>query len=216
MWADRIGYDLGRLLDADFPGPVVVIRVIVAAADATALAALVTDYTTRLATATTPATRTKSTIAAKDTSKAALRAKAASFVRIINALPNISPTQRFDLGLNPKDSTPTPIPVPATSPQVAVDSDGVLTLHDASTPSRRGKPRGVVGAVVFTKVQPASAPPPVDTSDTAFSIIATRARVALPLPADADTKKLYVLARWFNERGELGPVSNIAVSTIAA
>ena len=54
------------------------------------------------------------------------------------------------------------------------------------------------------------------TADAAFATLATRCRIPLALPEDADTKKLYVMAQWYNERGELGPVSNVAVTTIAA
>ena len=47
-------------------------------------------------------------------------------------------------------------------------------------------------------------------------MLVTKGRIPLPLPAGADAKKLYVMAQWYNERGELGPVSNIAVTTVAA
>lgn len=183
------------------------------AADATAFHALATDFTTRLATALNPTTRTKGTVAAKNTSKLALTAKARSLIKIISAYPPLTPTQRADLGLNAKDAGPTPIPAPATKPLLAVDPDGTLRIVDETMPDRRAKPAGVRGAVVFAKVD---GPPPATTDDAKFSALATKNRIPLALPSGSNGKTLYVLAAWYNERGELGPVSNIASTTIAA
>jgi len=184
--------------------------------DATQLASLVTAYSSALAVSTLGTTRTKGTIAAKDTAKNALRAKLMELVKVINATVSITPQQRIDLGLLPKDSIPTPVPVPASAPQVEVDAQGVLRLHDSATPSRKGKPAGVKGAVIFTKVLPVGTDGPTTPVDANFTMLATKSRVPLPLPSDADAKKLYVMAQWYNERGELGPVSNVAVTTVAA
>jgi hypothetical protein len=186
------------------------------AGDATALAALVNDFDTRLDTATTPSTRTKGTIAAKNTSKLALLAKLRQLIKIINAHPGVTNAQRADLGLNPRDVVPTPVPVPVTRPMVTVDVDGTIRLVDETTPERRGKPVGVNGAVVYTKIVVGDAPGPVTPADAAFAALATRARVTLPLPAGSKNKTLWVLAQWYNERGELGPISAPASSVIAA
>lgn len=183
------------------------------AADATAFHALATDYTTRLTTAVNPDTRTKATVANKNISKLALTAKARSLIKIINAYPPVTNGQRASLGLNPKDAGPTPIPAPATKPLLAVDPDGTLRIVDETMPDRRAKPAGVRGAVVFAKVD---GPPPTTTDDAKFSALATKNRIPLALPSGSNGKTLYVLAAWYNERGELGPVSNIASTTIAA
>jgi hypothetical protein len=183
------------------------------AADATAFATLKSDYSTRLATAVNPVTRTKGTVAAKNTSKLALTAKARSLIKLITAYPPLTPQQRADLGLNPKDAGPTPIPPPSTKPMLSVDPDGTLRIVDETMTDRRAKPPGVRGAVVFAKVD---GPPPVTTDDAKFSALATKTRVPLALPSGSDGKKLYVLAAWYNERGELGPVSDVASTTIAA
>lgn len=183
------------------------------AADATAFAALKSDYSTRLTTAMNSTTRTKGTVAAKNTSKLALTAKARSLIKIITAYPPLTSQQRADLGLNAKDAGPTPIPPPSTKPILSVDPDGMLRIVDETMPDRRAKPAGVRGAVVFAKVD---GPPPTTTDDAKFSALATKNRIPLALPSGSNGKTLYVLAAWYNERGELGPVSNIASTTIAA
>jgi len=185
----------------------------ITAGDATAFHTLRLDFTTRLATSLDPTTRTKGTVAAKNTSKRALVAKARSLIKLITAFPPLTPTQRADLGLNAKDVTPTPVPPPATKPMLSVDPDGTLRIVDETMPDRRGKPSGVNGAVVFAKVD---GPPPTTVDDAKFSALATRNRIPLALPSGSNGKTLYVLARWYNERGELGPVSAVASTTIAA
>jgi hypothetical protein len=186
------------------------------AGDATALAALVSDYSTRLSTATTPATRNKISVAAKDTSKLALVAKIRSLLKIINAYPPLTPAQRASLNLHPRDTTPTPVPPPATRPMLAVDPDGVARIFDETTPENRRKPAGARGAVVFAKIGAATEEPPVSPDDARFAVIATRNRFSIPLPPGSNGKMLWVMAQWFNERGELGPVSVVASTTIAA
>jgi len=186
------------------------------AGDATALSALLSDYTARLATATTPATRNKIAVAAKDTSKLALVAKLRSLIKIIGAYPPLTPAQRASLGLNPKDTTPTPVPPPATHPMLAVDPDGEARIVDETMPDHRRKPAGVTGAIVYTKIGPATDEPPVNPDDAKFAVIATKNRFAIPIPPGSNGKTLWVLAQWFNQRGELGPVSAVASTTIAA
>jgi len=186
------------------------------AADATAYAALSTDYGTKLATATNPTTRTKGTIAAKETSKAALLAKARQLIKIINAYPPLTAQQRADLGLNPRDSVPTPVPPPATRPIVTVDPVGRLRIVDETTPTRRAKPSGVIGALVYAKISPPADPAPVGIEEASFAELATRANSTLTLPAGSNNKTLYVFAQWVNDKGERGPVSIVAATAIAA
>jgi len=186
------------------------------ASQATSFEALTNDFTARLLTATTPTTRTKGTVAAKNVSMSALQARASQLVRIITATPTVTPEQRIDLGLNVKDPIPTPVPPPFSRPLLRLTPEGTLFLVDEYDPSRRSRPVGTRGALVFTKLAAPSDPPPAGIEQTSFAVIATRGRVDLPLPAGADSKKLYAMARWFNERGELGPVSEMVATTIAA
>lgn len=186
------------------------------AADATAFHALALDFATRLATALNPTTRNKGTVAAKNTSKAALLLKARSLLKIVSAYPPLTAQQRADLGMNPRDVTPTPAPVPSTKPLVTIDPAGRLRLTDETTPTRRAKPVGVMGALVFMKIAAPADPPPVAPNQTEFALLATKTSATLEIPAGSNGKMLYVLAQWVNDRGESGPVSTIAATSIAA
>lgn len=183
------------------------------AADATAFHALAADFAVKLAAAVNPATRTRVTVAQKNISRAALKAKARALAKIVNAYPPLTNAQRAELGLTVRDTTPTPVPPPTTKPLLSVDPDGTLRLVDETMPDRRSKPTGVRGAIVFTKLDGEA---PVDPTDARFSILATRFVANVPVSAADNGKRLWVLAQWFNERGELGPVSAPVGTNIAA
>lgn len=190
------------------------------AAQATVFHGLALDFSTRLATATAPATRTKGNIEAKDTSRAALRANARALAKIVNAYPGTTNAMRADLGLTVRDVTPTPVPTPATQPVVSIEGTGggqcLLRLVDETTPTRKAKPAGVSAAVLFGKIGLASDAPPTDAQDSRFFAVATRSTRTIDLPAGSVGKTLWVLAQWMNDRGELGPFSVVTSTVIAA
>lgn len=186
------------------------------ALDATNYQALALDFSTRLATAENLTTRNKGTTAAKNTSKNTCIARARQIVKTISAYAPLTAQQRADLGLNPVDLTPTAVPAPVTRPMVTLDPAGNLRLVDEAEPTRRGKPAGVNGAVILIKLTATADTPPAGVEDTHLSMLLTRNKATLNLPAGSTGKTLWVLARWYNERGELGPVSTLASTLIAA
>src|SRR2546423_1097889 len=64
------------------------------AADATALAALVSAYASALTAATNPSTKTKATVATKDTARVTMVADIRNLVRRIQGTPTVTPTQK--------------------------------------------------------------------------------------------------------------------------
>jgi hypothetical protein len=186
-------------------------------ADATAFHALASDFSTKLAAATNPSTRTKVTIQQKDISRAALKLKARTLAKVVNAYPPITNAQRADLGLTVRDGTPSPIPPPATQPVVNIEGSGggaaLLRLADETTPLKKAKPPGVFAALVYTKID---GPAPVVPDDAKFSGVATKTLHTVNLPGGSVGKTLWVLAQWINERGENGPTSVVTSAMIAA
>lgn len=113
------------------------------AAQATAYAALDTTFQADYLTATTPATRTKSTVAAKDASAVPLRQMASDLAKIVDGTPTVSDSQRIDLGLATR-ATPTPRPAPGTPYKftATLGADGALTLD-----WKCNNPRGSGGTI---------------------------------------------------------------------
>ncbi len=72
----------------------------------------------------------------------------------IQRYPKTSNTDRAEIGITVRSGTGFPAGVPRTRPVALVDSPARLTHHlrlvDESTPTRRARPAGVLGAEVWS------------------------------------------------------------------
>lgn len=187
------------------------------ASDATSLGALVSDFATRLATALAEGTATKVARTAKNTSKKALVARLRQLARRIKAFPSLTPAQIEELGLRPNDHEPTPTPVPPTRPVVQLEAIGgaqvAVRLHDELTPTSRAKPDYGQGAYLWGKIGDTA---PASPDDCKFLGTITRTRHVLDRPSADVNKTIWIIAQWVNDKGETGPTSIPASSSIAA
>jgi hypothetical protein len=176
------------------------------ATQATAFSSLQSAFSTALATATDPVTRTRATIAAKDAAKTPLKNMARDLARVINAYPAITNTQRIALGLNPRSGQISPINPPEECPVMEVISALGRTLKvklHAQDSNRRGKPDGVDGATVFSFVGEA---PPADIAAWKFEGSITKTVFDIEFPATvAAGSQVWLTAFWFNPRSQSGP-----------
>ena len=187
------------------------------AGDATSLASLVSGFSTALAAANDPATRTKVTVAAKQTAKILLVADIRALAKRVQASPTVTPAQKASLGLPIHSSSHTPQPAPSTEPVLSVVATNNLSntfnVHDILTPTRRAKPANAAELQVFDWPGDNA---PADKSLWRFRGSFTKAQFALAYdPADAG-KPVNVAARWANRKGEVGPFSDPVVGIIAA
>jgi hypothetical protein len=188
--------------------------------DATALATLVTSFTSSLATATNPPTRTSATVAAKNTARAVLTVEIRALAKRIQATPSVTPAQKITLGLTVPDHVRTPNPPPTTKPVASVANMGSRSLSirlvDETTPTKRAKPHGVDGAEVYTYVPTASEAPPADLTDWRFEGIAKKSDFDISYKLSDVGKTAVIRARWISTRGDNGPVSDPITGSIAA
>ena len=93
-----------------------------------------------------------------------------------------------------------------------------LILSDAESPARVAKPAGVVGAIVWTRVEGAGAGgAPGPGGGWVYAGNPTRTRWDAPLPAGATLGSLlWVRAAWLNPRREFGPMSRELRVTVTA
>ncbi|HEX8521558.1 MAG TPA: hypothetical protein VF669_04820 [Tepidisphaeraceae bacterium] len=187
--------------------------------DATALS---TDNTAAQAAyelAADPATRTKPIVEDKDTKLAVLEARMRSYGKRINANSSVTNAQKASLGLTIK-SAPAPIPAPSTMPSISVVSSFQRSVRVKMTDSATGKkakPAGVSEAEVFTHI---GATAPANMDDWKYQGQATRSLFDITFPATVQSgAKVWIVARWCNERGQAGPfgspVGTIIVGSIA-
>lgn len=190
-------------------------------AEATTLDGLVTAFVTALGVATAPATRTPVTISQKEIAKAALLGALRSFTKRIQASTTVTPDQKAAIGVPVHKTTPTPIPAPVTRPIVAVLTPPVgrtvtISVKDETTPEKKAKPFGVDGAEVYSYVPTGDEAPPADLEKWRFEGIAKRYAFDVAFNPEDVGKTTYIVAVWFNPRGESGPVSTPATATVAA
>lgn len=180
-------------------------------ADYDAAHALMADFIQQ---AWEPRTRTSVVIVGKNESVAALRALARQYARIIRANPSVDSSQRVRLGLNPGEEKAKRIDAPATAPQIQIVSTEpgrvTLRLENGAETTRRGIPRGTIGAAIFACTSDTDPTPndlwqPLAYTSTALTTI------GLPHTMTAGAK-LHLAAQWLSPRLKAGPMSR-TVST---
>jgi len=186
------------------------------AAQATAFAALNTTLQSAYAAAINPSTRTPVTVAAKDQAIANMRGNATMLAKIISSTASVTNAQLVSLGLLPRPAR-TPVPAPADAPVidiVSVSGNTVkIRLHAADDSTKRGKPDGVDGAVVFSFV---GASAPTDESAWTNEGITSKTVVDVAFPSTvAGGSKVWFTAFWFNARKQNGPAANPVSTNVA-
>ena len=174
------------------------------------------DFTAKLATATNPSTRTSVTVAAKNVSRAALKALIQNYMAIIQGYPSITNGLLAGLGFTVRQTVPTPIGPPTSAPVVTIQSSSSYALNgrfsDENTPDLRARPFGAIGAQIYTKVGGTA---PTGPEQCTFKQFQTRQPMALQFTGPDAGETCWVFARWQNRRGEAGPWSAVAQFVIA-
>jgi hypothetical protein len=188
-----------------------------ATSDATAISTAYTNWHAAYTTAVNPTTRTKLSVADKNQQKAIVLGVVRGYAATIRANLAVSDALKGGLGLHVRDTTPTPVPPPATFPTLIITEPmrGLqdLNAHDSTTPNKRGKPAGTAGLLLFRAVGAAAA---TDPAQATFLSFVTRTEYQSSFdPADNGKMATY-FARWTNSKGEVGPWSPAASMPIAA
>ena len=157
---------------------------------------------------------------AKDAARAALEKEVRPVTNFVQAWGGTTNADRAEMGITVRDTSPTPAPAPSSRPLAIVDVGGRLThqlrLVDESTPTRRARPAGVLGAEVWVKLVDADTPAPTDPAALTFLTMTTKPSFRAEFKAGEGGKTAVYMARWVNTRGEKGPWSEITTATVAA
>jgi hypothetical protein len=188
--------------------------------DATTLANLQSVFVAKLAIALTPNTRTPTSIMAKETAKAQLRADIQAIVKRLQANLSITAEQKTALGITVPDHVRTPAAPPTTRPVLAlsaIESRGLrLRLTDEATPTRRAKPPGTEGAEIYSFAAGPGVTPPGDLTGWSYQGLARKSDYQVSFDIADVGKTAWVRALWTSTRGGDGPVSEPITATIAA
>ena len=187
------------------------------AADALAITSACAAWHTAYLAAVNPTTRTKGTVAAKNTQRASVKAIVRGYAATIRADQTISDALKIGLGLHVRDAELTPVPPPATVPVLALagmrQGSQEIRATDESTPGSRARPAGSAGMLLFRAVAGAPVSDPAEAQFLAFS--GRPEYTCAFAPADNGKTATY-FARWTNAKGEMGPWSQPLPVSIAA
>lgn len=157
---------------------------------------------------------------AKDAARAALEKEVRPVTNFVQGYPKTTNADRAEMGITVRDTSPTPAPAPSSRPLALVESGQRLThqlrLVDESTPTRRARPAGVLGAEVWVKLVDADRPAPTDPAALTFLTMTTKPSFRAEFKAGEGGKTAVYMARWVNTRGEKGPWSEVTTATVAA
>lgn len=157
---------------------------------------------------------------AKDAARAALEREVRPVTNFVQGYPKTTNADRAEMGITVRDTSPTPAPAPSSRPLALVESGQRLThqlrLVDESTPTRRARPAGVLGAEVWVKLVDADQPAPTDPAALTFLTMTTKPSFRAEFKAGEGGKTAVYMARWVNTRGEKGPWSEVTTATVAA
>ncbi len=173
----------------------------------TSYTTLSTNYTTLLGLVREPGTRTPTKVTEENAARKLLREASLNFSRIFRSTSTVTNAMLQALNM-PERVVPQPIPAPATAPGLIVKSvdERVVTLRLLDlAEDRRGKPRGVAGASIFSHI---GANPPENLSDYKFEGNSSKVEVVIEFAAaTAPGTKVWFTAFWFNNRKESSPMA---------
>lgn len=185
--------------------------------DATSITAAYNSWHAAYVAAITETTRTRDTIETKNLQKANMLSVMRRYAALIRPNTAVSNALKIGLGLRIADVDPTPVPPPTTYPVLSVAGgaplEQLLRIADSATPTKRAKPAGAVGLLLFRAV---GTTPATDPGQATFLAFTGKAKAETSFSASDNGKVATYFARWTNLRGELGPWSAPVSRTIAA
>ena len=210
------------VLDADFAiwgtnlGAVLIANPLwVLAPTPAAVAAAAAAFDAALVAASDPGTRSTLTVATKNAEKAAAAFLYRDCVRQLSAQFRsgvLTAAEINSAGVRTPDLIPTPIGPPGTLPLLSIVSmvSGLIQMRgaDSTTPTLRAKPYGYAGLAIFRVDGPV-------TGSSVYNFVGnfTRQPMSVPVPPAVSGQMTTYFGRWYNHKGELGPLS-LGVATV--
>jgi hypothetical protein len=153
--------------------------------------------------------KTSVIVTAKNAARKDLVEKIRAMVNFRLKNPIITDAERIELGLHVHDTKPSTIKPPHTRPELDIDVVDfrrlAVNFRDMGSKSK-ARPYGVNGALIKQAVLDA---PPADHNALTRTVLATRTPHILEFIEEERGKTVYVVICWQNEKGELGPWSEI-------
>jgi hypothetical protein len=156
----------------------------------------------------------------KDAARRALEAQVRPLVNLAQPDPAMTNADRAAIGITVRHAPPALSPAPTTRPTALVQCGQrlrhTLRITDASTPTRRARPHGTIGAEVYAALVDPHEPPPKDPKALRYLALVTGGEAVTDFaPMEAGKTAVYML-RWLSSKGRAGPWSEPVTATVAA
>lgn len=175
------------------------------AGDATACAAVYTAWHPAYLAAIDPSTKTPVTVAAKDTARATGEPTIRVYAQKIAKNPAVADALKVGIGLNPPNTTPSPVPPPLVAPALSVISASSLLhtikVQNPDTPSSKAKPPGCTGVQIMRNVGETYA---TDPAQCTLYGVWTKAPNTSQFDVSQIGKKVTYFARYMTQSGPGG------------
>jgi hypothetical protein len=185
--------------------------------DFTALKASQTDWNTAFAKASNKQNRTRADVQSKDDARDSFDKVIRQFIaQWLANNPKVLNSDRERMGLNIKQGTRKPVPIPVSCPVGTVDFSvrlqHTINYGDEATPRSKAKPAGVHGCEVWAKIDGSA---PQDASELGYLGTSTSSPFSATFEGKNAAKNVYYWLRWVNTRGEVGPWSRSFSAMVA-
>lgn len=184
--------------------------------DATAIAAVTATWDAAYALVTSPMTKTANTVGAKNNARVSALATVRPYAQTISLNAGVTSAAKIALGVNPRQSTPTPITAPTTNPVLTIANGATLQHYvryrdSTASPSVKSKPYGVVSIQIYAQL---SATVITNPALITFSSNTTKSPFIQTWPGGTSGQTAYYAARWVTQKGLVGPWSPIVSAAV--
>jgi hypothetical protein len=185
--------------------------------DATTISNAVNAFKDALAVTSDPATRTVTSIATKDDTRATAENLCRQYAMLIKLNAGISDANKLAIGVRPVNPNRSPINVPDSSPLLnvigATPGSQTVRYADTSTPDSGKKPFGAVQLQLFVAI--GTTPTNDETTAQLYGQF-TKNPVGVAFDPADDGKVATYFGRWVSRKGDVGPWSLPVSMRIAA
>jgi hypothetical protein len=162
-------------------------------------------------------TNSRSGTVTKNEKRKLLKDLARRLAHIVRACPQVSNTQRVMLGLKETKPRQREVPMPPDAPGVIIRDyrDGTLKLRlfDPNSPTRRCRPEGTKGAMVYVHYGEITKERPINAAQVKHT-----PRICCQIDLNPKLTKpgepIYITACWLGTRQQSGPFSRVMPLTI--
>lgn len=180
-----------------------------------------TDFDTKMSANITAQQTAQSARQAKDDCRDSLESAVRALVKRLQVSGDVDDTERAALGITVRDKVRTETAGDITTRPIGIVDTSQRLRHeirfsDEATPTRRAKPKGIMGCEIWVKVTAPGEPSPTSADELSFVTLDTASPYIAEFDGADGGKTAHYMLRWVKSSGDKGPWSETVSATITA